>query len=241
MIKKISGILVFSLLACWSLFAQSSQKELLLPVFTKITIDGPYQVNLIQSTQTSVNIEGDDNSIRNMVCIVKGGELQISAKKKIDTSTLQHLIINIGVVELKALEAEEGAKVSLSHFFGVSNVKFIVKDKASFVFNDFSCNTMRLTCASGAKVDLTKYAVQRLTLQSKGNVSLNMTDVNIVRGTIKLNGQSQMKIQGKSKSIHFYLKDDSSLQALGLNFEEASFSLDPSVKRFDVRRSEELK
>ncbi|OKS85521.1 head GIN domain-containing protein [Mucilaginibacter polytrichastri] len=158
--------------------------------FSKINIEGAFKVNLKQDSSMGVTVTADDNLLKYIKVGVSDGSLHIYAKKNFCASAA--IIVNVGVRDLSAIEADGAVELQSEGRLNVKDLKLNLAG-ANKVTLDLSAANVS-TDASGANELFISGQAAAYKVSLTGSSKLHAFDFVVGDYSIKTAGASHSEI-----------------------------------------------
>ena len=134
------------------------------PSFTSISTEGAYEIEVVQGTQTSLEIEGDDNILPLITTEVSNNVLHI--KNSPGYSTRKPITIKISAPTLEGVSASGAGRIDVS---GLKNQKFELDvNGAPRITVSGETKVLEINTNGAANIDTHKLRADRAVVESNG-------------------------------------------------------------------------
>jgi len=175
-----------------------SSRDLTVKPFDELKVSGPVKLIMRQDSSFKINILADSNAIGLVTTAVSGNQLtvKLDAKKYCGKDSV---IVNVGIGDLKKLEAEEASKVYTASGIIVNTLDMKLKGAVKLSM-DISAMKLTTTTDGAASMVLLGQAGEH-DIKSTGSISLNAFAFVAGKYDLDMNGVSDLKINALNDLI----------------------------------------
>jgi hypothetical protein len=172
-------------------------QDIQLTGFSGVTVNGPFEADLVQTDAFQVIVNTDDNLVNRVQASLDDGSLIVGIKAPA-TFFPSGLKIKIGMPRLYKLNLSGGAKATLTGFKSTFNLSF-VSTESSILNGSLDAGNCDFDISGGSQINLTGSALG-LDLTESGASKLNLAEfpVNTAKLNLSQNSEAVLNLNGRT-------------------------------------------